>query len=67
MLAREQAHHRRRRRRGGTGSFHGGRLDLHLPEVDVEDVEDVEEVEEHLGPATVPGASETSPELSTTP
>jgi hypothetical protein len=67
MLVREQAHHRQRPHRGGTWSFHGGRLDLHLSEVDVEDVEDVEEVEEHLGPATVPGASETSPELSMIP
>jgi hypothetical protein len=35
-----------------------------VPEVDVEDVE---EVEEHPGPAIVPGAPETSSELSMTP
>jgi hypothetical protein len=33
-----------------------GRLDLHLPEVEVEGVEDVEEVEKRLGPDPVPGA-----------
>jgi hypothetical protein len=36
-------------------AFHGGKLNLHLPEVEVEDVE---EVEEHPGPAIVPGAPE---------
>jgi hypothetical protein len=37
LWAREQAHHRQRRCRGGTGSFHGGKLDLHLPKVEVEE------------------------------
>jgi hypothetical protein len=36
-------------------AFHGGKLNLHLPEVEVEDVE---EVEEHPGPAIVPRAPE---------
>jgi hypothetical protein len=60
LLARKQAFHHQRRRRCGTGSFHGGRLDLHLPEVKVDDIE---EVEEHLGPAIVLGAPENIAEV----
>jgi hypothetical protein len=58
LLARKQASHCRRRCRGGTGSFHGGRLNLHLPEVEVEDVEDIQEVEEHPRTSHIPGAPE---------
>jgi hypothetical protein len=42
---------------GAQKSFHGGKAQLHLPEVEEERVEDVEEVEERLGPRPVPGAS----------
>jgi hypothetical protein len=41
-------------------SFHRGRLDLHLPEVEVYYVE---EVEEHPGPAIVLGAPENIAEV----
>jgi hypothetical protein len=40
------------------GAFHGGKINLHLPEVKVEDIEDIEELEEHPGPAIVLGAPE---------